>query len=387
MTIRLHRNVVAGKRASPEGLSDIDFLEGKCASSYAAARVMVSIDQSPSSPIWIMHHGHVNTRSSPCLRVRRPRQTRCWFGGVGVSVVGVSLLFDPMLFLSDSSHSVCLNVRMRAPRCALLLAFFAQPLFSQQTAAAPPDILQIYTDPVKPGKLAEYSRIENEAAHACSRANTWPYLAMQAITGPQEVWFISGFDSYAAMEKSAEPFAKNASLAADMTRLMEAKTSLVSDPHTIFLRYRDDLSRSSGLVRPQTRYFSVTMTKVHAGHEHEFEESQRLIRGVRERAGSADNRVVYQVLSGIPDNTYITFSPYRTFRDVATSLDGLLDYEDLDDSVRGRLRDLLSASVQTTETFIFSVSPSMSNPEGEWIADDPEFWRSSPPLQRQAPKK
>jgi hypothetical protein len=29
----------------------------------------------------------------------------------------------------------------------------------------------------------------------------------------------------------------------------------------------------------------------------------------------------------------------------------------------------------------------MSNPAGEWIADDPEFWRASPPLQRQAPAR
>jgi hypothetical protein len=268
----------------------------------------------------------------------------------------------------------------------LLLLSLAVSASAQQTPP-PPEILQIYSDPVKPGKLAEYTRIENEAARACSRTNTWPYLAMQAITGPQEVWFVSGFDSFAAMEKSAEPFVKNASLAADMTRLMEAKTNLVSDPHTIFLRYRDDLSRNDGLVRPQTRFFSVSVTKTHPGHEHEYEESQRLIRGVRERAGAADNRVVYQVLSGIPDNTYITFAPYRSFRDVATSLDGLLDYDDLDENVRARVRDLLAASVLNTETFIFSVSPAMSNPEGVWIADDPEFWRSSPPLQRQTPKK
>jgi hypothetical protein len=277
---------------------------------------------------------------------------------------------------------------MRPVMCALLLVSLAAPACAQQAAVPPPpDILQIYTDPVKPGKLAEYNRIENEAAHACSRANTWPYMAMQAITGPQEVWFVSGFDSYAAMEKSAEPFLKNVSLAADMGRLMEAKTNLVSDPHTIFLRYREDLSRNSGLVRPQTRFFNVTIAKIRSGHEHEYEESQQLIRGVRERAGASDNRAVYQVLSGVPDNTYITFSPYRSFRDAATSLDGLLDYDDLDDNVRGRLRELLSTSVITTETFIFSVVPSMSNPEGLWIADDPEFWRSSPPLQRQSPKK
>lgn len=273
---------------------------------------------------------------------------------------------------------------MRPALHTLLLVFLALSAPAQQ-AAAPPDILQIYIDPVRPGRLTEYTRVEREAAQACARASTWPYLAMQAITGPQEVWFISGFDSYAAMERSSEPFARNAALSADLARIMEAKANLVSDSHTIFLRYRDELSRNAGLMRPQTRFLNVTVVKVHPGHEHEYEESLRVVRGARESAGTADNRAVYQVLSGIADNTYIILAPYRSFRSAAEALDGLLDHDDLDDSTHGRVRELQAASVVSTETFIFSVNPSLSNPEGEWIADDPDFWRTSPVLQRQAP--
>jgi hypothetical protein len=40
------------------------------------------------------------------------------------------------------------------------------------------------------------------------------------MTGPQEVWFISGFDSYEAMEHSAEPVARNAALTAELNRLL-----------------------------------------------------------------------------------------------------------------------------------------------------------------------
>jgi hypothetical protein len=276
---------------------------------------------------------------------------------------------------------------MRPFLFALLLVSVTLPARAQQAADPPPDILQIYVDAVKPGKMAEYSKIENEAAAACARASTWPYMAMEAKTGPQEVWFLSGFDSYAAMESSDQPFLRNAVLAADLNRLMEAKTNLVSDPHTIFLRYRDDLSRNRGLVPAQTRFFVVSVVKVHPGHEQEYENSQLLLRSARERAGTVDNRVIYQVLSGIADDTYITFLPYRSFRSAASTLDSLLDYDDLDDSVRSHLRELQAASIASTETFIFSINPSISNPEGEWIADDPEFWKTSPPLQRQGGKK
>ena len=276
---------------------------------------------------------------------------------------------------------------MRPVLFTLLLVCVALPAFAQQAALPPPDILQIYIDTVRPGKMPEYTRIENEAAGACARASAWPYLAIEARSGPQDVWFISGFDSYASMERSDEPFLRNATLAADLARLMEAKTNLVSDPHTLFMRYRDDLSRNRGLMPPRTRFFTISVVKVLRGHEREYEDSQRLLRNARERAGTADARIVYQVLSGMPENTFITFSPYSSFSSAAEALDGLLDYDDLDDNVRGRLTELLAQSVVTTETFIFSVNPGMSNPAGEWLADDPELWRSSPLVQRQLPKK
>ncbi len=293
--------------------------------------------------------------------------------------------------------AVCLNVQTMRPR--LIPALFSLLTIvslstvvatagAQNAASTPPAILQVYRDQIKPGKMAEYSRLEGEAAHACVRASTWPYAAVQSITGPQEVWFFSGFDSYASMEKSGEPFVRNATLAAELGKLMEAKTPLVNDPHTVFLEYREDLGRNAGLMRAQARFFNVTIVRVYPGHEKEFEESQRIVRAVRERAGAADNRVVYQTVSGMASNTYMIFSPYHSFREAGEALGPFGQDEDLDDSTRSRLRDLRGTAVQSSETFVFAISPPMSNPAGEWLVDDPEFWRSSPPLQRPvAPKK
>ena len=276
---------------------------------------------------------------------------------------------------------------MRPAFFTLLLVCLALPAFAQQAVLPPPGILQIYVDTVKPGKMPEYTRVESEVAEASARGSLWPYLAIEARSGPQEVWFVSGFDSYASMERSDEPFLRNAALGADLGRLMETKTNLVSDPHTVLLRYRDDLSRNTGLMPPRTRFFTISVVTVLAGHEREYEDSQRLLRNARERAETADSRAVYQVLSGMPERTFITLSPYTSFSAAAEALDGLLDYDDLDANVRGRLRELLAQSVMTTQTLVFSVSPGMSNPAGEWLADDPEFWRSSPLVQKQQPKK
>jgi hypothetical protein len=256
----------------------------------------------------------------------------------------------------------------------------SNPLFAQVQVPPPPDILQIYREPVKPGKMAEYKRLEAEAAMACSRANTWPYVTMEGISGPQEVWFVSGFDSYAAMERSAGPFVRNATLANELSRIMDTKSNLVAESRAVFLRYRQELGNNRGLMRPQTRFFTATMVQVIPGHEREYEESQRILRGVRERAAATDNRAVYQVISGMPQNTYLTLSPYHSFREAGESLDGVVDYDDVDESVRGRVKELLSTSVLSSQTFVFAVDPAISNPAGEWIADDPDFWKLSPAM-------
>src|SRR5262249_53593375 len=152
----------------------------------------------------------------------------------------------------------------------------------QQPDAPPPAILEIYRDPVKPGKMPEYTRAEGEAALACARASTWPYMAIQSITGPQtEVWYMEGFESYAAVERSGEPFVRNAALAADLHRLTEAKSSLVGNTSVVFAHYRDDLSSSVSLVQPRTRFFTLTMVTVRPGHEREFEEIHRILKSAR----------------------------------------------------------------------------------------------------------
>src|ERR1041385_4290327 len=149
--------------------------------------------------------------------------------------------------------------------CLLALISFSLLSQAQQAEPAPPAILEIYRDQVKPAKLAEYTKLEAEAALACARASTWPYLAMQSMSGPQTevwymegfdsyaavehsppctkpqsaVWYMEGFDSYAAVEHSGDPFRKSASLGGELNRLMEAKINLVGDARVVFAHYRD----------------------------------------------------------------------------------------------------------------------------------------------------
>ncbi len=304
-------------------------------------------------------------------------------------------MFFVVEFFHDIPRAICLNGRImsfqRIAFCLLGLFSLGVACRAQQAQSAPPAILEIYRDPVKPAKMAEYTRIESEAALACARASTWPYLAMQSISGPQtEVWYMEGFDSYAAVEQSSRPFIKNAALGAELNRLMESKTNLVGDARTVFARHRDDLSSNAGLVQPRTRFIAATLVTVRPGFEREYEEIHRTLKSVRQRANAADNRVVYQIVSGMPKNMYLIFSAYSSLENAGNALEPAVDdyAGEVDEAMRNRLDEYTRVSLVSAETWLFSVDPAMSNPAGEWIVEDPEFWRSSPALQRQAaPKK
>ena len=57
-------------------------------------------------------------------------------------------------------------------------------------------ILNIYREQIGAGKLAAFMRIEAAAARFCATAHcSNPYFAITSLTGPDEAWWINGFDS------------------------------------------------------------------------------------------------------------------------------------------------------------------------------------------------
>jgi hypothetical protein len=75
----------------------------------------------------------------------------------------------------------------------LLLALFAVPAFAQ---TATPKVLLVYRDVLKPGVEQDYGKIEDDAAKLCASMHCPnPYLAIETVDDPKEVWFLNGFES------------------------------------------------------------------------------------------------------------------------------------------------------------------------------------------------
>jgi len=256
----------------------------------------------------------------------------------------------------------------------------AVPVLAQAPFTPPPQILQISREFIKPGKQAEVLRIERDSVAAQARLKSpHPYLTIASMSGPDDLWWLHGSDTYGGFEKEQAKVAAVPGLLEAWARIPVLKADLVSETRTVFARFRDDLSYGSGLSGAGTRYFLITTVSVRPGHGAEFSELRRIIRGGHERARAADNLSVYEVESGMPDGTFLIFSTATNLDDAGTlaQFHGRGVENAINDSARSQLRELSGSAILNSETILFALNPDISFPAKEWIQGDPEFWSAN----------
>lgn len=245
----------------------------------------------------------------------------------------------------------------------IILAIIASiPLAAQDPPSA---FIYVYREQVRPGRMAALVRIEEDAARFCAKANCPnPYFAITSMTGPNEVWWINGFDSIDTMEKVWHDYAANQEIAQELNSVAENKADFVFPSDTLIARFRDDLSFSSTQVSP--RFLSISVVRVHPGHVTNFEKIRQAVKNVQRNAIGRP-LWVYQVTSGTEDNTFLVMIPGRTMQEAQAA--------PVPDDRFPNLGDLIRDAVAGSETRLYVVSPSMSMPAPSWVEADPEFWK------------
>jgi hypothetical protein len=193
--------------------------------------------------------------------------------------------------------------------------------------AQSPHILQIYREPVKPGREAAYQANENDTARICAKLGCpHPYLAIETLSGPKEVWFLNGYDSPAEQQHVAADYARNARLMAALGKNSKRKASLTGKGTEVFARYRQDLSRGALWILGRGRFLVITVTN--------------------------EDRPINGTVFESVDGTRLIILPARTRGDAD-----------------------VAAALAGAGSIIFAVRPSWSHPAHEWITADPDFWR------------
>src|SRR5262249_52433895 len=135
-------------------------------------------------------------------------------------------------------------------------------------AQAPPKVLVIQREYVKPGKAGE-SHEKSEAAFVQAMAKAkWPvnYLALNSLSGKSRALFFTFYDSFDAWEKDAAAMDKNAALSASLGKAIGADSELLESSDQGVFVYEPDFSLRPKYQDPKRR--ALKITSYHARPRH-----------------------------------------------------------------------------------------------------------------------
>ena len=222
------------------------------------------------------------------------------------------------------AHAASGHTTMRT--IILLLALISSPSLGQAPA---PRFMYIYRDSLKRGVDSAYRVIEDDGAQICADLRCPnPYVGIESLSGPHEVWWLNTFATDADTARVAKAYASDRELSAALGAIAQRKAAMIGKPIQGFAVYRGDLSRGAVWSVAGARFIVVTIT-----HDH--------------RPGNGSAWVM-------ADSTLYVLRPVRSQREA-------------EDLARGN-----------NDARVFAVRPNWSMPAPEWVSTDSSFWRSAP---------
>lgn len=244
----------------------------------------------------------------------------------------------------------------------LLLAAVA---FGQEMGG-PPKILQIGREEVKTGKGPAHEAYEARWTTAVKAKTKTPYIGMVSINS-NEAWWITGYDSFAALEKDG------AATESVMTQFVPGDAEYINSTRGMIARFRDDLSYNVSKPLGDAHGFTITTARVRPGHVTEYEELRKTVKEAFTRGNNSNARfAIYQVVAGAPAGTFLVFAPFKSLgeRDAQMGMASPFNAEE-----QAKLNDLASKAIISSEPQIFMFNPKFSNPSADLVAAAPDFWK------------
>ena len=276
-----------------------------------------------------------------------------------------------------------------ATRLSIVLLALAPALLGAQAAQPAPSasVLRIYRETVKPGKGVAHDLMEEAWARAVAGAKPASgFLAMSAMSGAPELWYMSLFDNWGALEAANKEDAANPAQVAIQKRYSAMESDLLSDGRGMLLTQRLDLSFGPPADLPASRYFSVSRVTVRPGHTAEFEENRKMIKAAHERAGLTDGFSVWEAASGAPAGTYFIFVARKSLSEIdagaaphnsaayLTALGG--------PDGQKKMAANTAAAVVSSQWDLFAFAPQQSVAPAAWVTADPGYWKHKVPAPR-----
>lgn len=253
----------------------------------------------------------------------------------------------------------------------------------------PPPVIQIGRESVKEGRSAAHRKVETDWARAFRRAKyPYHYLALETMTGPSEVWFVSAYPSFAAIEEG-DKLIESGPLKNEMDLLDARDGELRSASRSMIAIYRQDMSYHPDRANlAKARYMSVRTFRVKLGHEAEFLSGSKIFLAAYDKINFPNSTIAYQVVGGVTDGTFLFFMPLESLKSLdsmeaaSKAMAAAMGPEQF-----GRLMKGAGDVFNSMELGFFRISAPMSYVSKEYEDADPAFWRPKPPAKPAADAK
>src|SRR5262245_18693750 len=193
---------------------------------------------------------------------------------------------------------------VRAASALIVSCVVSGTALAQGLPTTQPNLITILREEVKLGRDLDHARIEAGWPAAYEKAKSPDYyLALVAVTGPPEAWYVSAFASHAAIGDSWKREDADATLSAELARLARADADVISSVRRMQATARKDLSFGAYPDLAKHRFFEITWFRVRPGHAQQFEAAAKVYGFAAKRAGVNAAYRVYEVVAGIPGPT------------------------------------------------------------------------------------
>lgn len=259
----------------------------------------------------------------------------------------------------------------------MLLLLGIQGVVAQE-ATAPPKVLSVIREFLKPGKAGmAHERTESAFVQAFRRAK-WPthYFAVDSLSGKPRSLFFVGYDSFEAWEKDVNATQKDSTLSSALDRATEADGELLSEVNMSAFRYNEEYSLNSAVDIAHMRYFDIVLVHTRQGHHKEWDEAVKMVVAAYAKAVPDAHWAAYESAYGQPDGTYVFFTPMKSLAEIDREVMDNKKFEAAmgEDGMK-KLEELSAASIESSETNLFAFNPRMSYVSDEWVKADPNFWK------------
>ncbi|WP_260705274.1 hypothetical protein [Edaphobacter flagellatus] len=250
---------------------------------------------------------------------------------------------------------------------------------SQEDTSGPPKVLVIQREYLKPGKGgAMHERSEAAFVRAMSTAK-WPvhYFAVESMSGPTRVLFLTGYPSFDAWEKDNLNVAKNTTLMSELDHALASDGELLSSYDQGAFLFHEEGSLRAGVDIAHMRYFEITVFRVRPGHDKEWEELVKMYKEGYEKAVPEAKWALFESVYGADNGgMYLVFNPMRSLVEVEQSyVDEKKFAASMGEERMKKLSELAASCIASQQTNLFRFNPKMSYPVDAWVKADPEFWK------------